>query len=68
MGVVLGGWDHVGHYDMARMIVHGGRLIPFLPPGESGPWYYDSYPQGLHSSVAMLMELRHGVGGGSGIG
>ncbi len=68
MGVVLGGWDHVGHYDMARMIVHGGRLIPFLPPGENGPWFYDSYPQGLHSSVAMLMELHHGVGGGSGIG
>jgi hypothetical protein len=68
VGVVLGGWDHVGHYDMARMIVHGGRLIPFLPPGESGPWYYDSYPQGLHSSVAMLMELSQGIGGGSGIG
>lgn len=67
MGVVLGGWDHVGHFDMARMIVHGGRLIPFLPPGESGPWFYDSYPQGLHSSVAMVMELRQGVGGGSGI-
>ena len=67
MGVVLGGWDHVGHFDMARMIVHGGRLIPFLTPGESGPWFYDSYPQGLHSSVAMVMELRQGVGGGSGI-
>ncbi len=68
MGVVLGGWDHVGHYDMTRMIVHEGRLIPLIPVGDMGPLYYDSYPQGLHSTVAMLVELREGVGGGSGIG
>lgn len=68
MAVVLGGWDHVGHYDMTRMIVHESRLIPFIPPGSGGPYFYDSYPQGLHSALAALVELREGVGGGSGIG
>ncbi len=68
MAVVLNGWDHVGHYDMTRMIVHEGRLIPLIPVGDAGPYFYDSYPQGLHSTLAMLVELREGVGWGSGIG
>ncbi len=55
--VVQRGWDHVSHFDMVRMILGEGQLIPLAPMSDTGAWANDSYPQGMHSTVAMVFEL-----------
>lgn len=58
--LMLRGWDHSAHFDIAMMIRRHGTVISHVPVGPLGEWSYTAYPQSYHATVATLMEVLAG--------
>ncbi|MCU1562027.1 MAG: hypothetical protein JWN05_406 [Arthrobacter sp.] len=54
-------WDNASHFDMYYMLRTHGQIIGALGNSPDGSaWHFYNYPQGFHSTVALLAELVRG--------
>lgn len=54
-------WDNASHFDMYYMLRTHGRIIGALGASPDGSaWQFHNYPQGFHSTVALLAEFVRG--------